>query len=258
MSKTTVNMVVLAIFFISLGIGRASMAGVAGSVHDFSTGGTSGFRALNEDEVCIFCHTPHGGEYQDVSGNRVPLWNKDLTAQENATYTMYGQTTPESDTYNAKPLSAWAPITGKPLGISLLCLSCHDGVATSEIDVVINYSPDGPISMPANMDAIADLGAASPPHRNPNIGQDLSNDHPISILYNNAPPTLVSADTATRGNVAGLKDPSLIDVSLKLFNGRIECATCHDPHDDGALAGKAPFLRMSNAGSAMCTSCHIR
>lgn len=249
MSKTTVNMVVLAIFFISLGIGRDSMAGVAGSVHDFSTGGTSGFRSTNEDQVCIFCHTPHGGEYQDVSGNRVPLWNKDLTAQETATYQMYG-----SDTFNAGVAPYVSP-TGKPLGISLLCLSCHDGVATSEIDVVINYSPKGNILMDPNADAIADLAAFYPPYRNPNIGQNLSNDHPISIVYSTG---LVSADTLTRGNVAGLNDPSVINVSLKLFNSRIECATCHDPHEDGSLTGKAPFLRMSNAGSAMCRSCHIR
>ena len=239
MNKTTASMMVLIALVLMPGMGRDSVAGVAGSVHDFSTGGTSGFQATNEDEVCIFCHTPHGGVF-DVGGDPVPLWNKDLTLQQNATYQMYG-----SETFLAD-IAPYVSPTGKPLGISLLCLSCHDGVATSEINTVINYSPDGPILMP-EPNSIGELGFL-PSYRNPNIGQDLRNDHPISILYS---PGLAIAD-------GGLEDPTLINSSLKLFNSRLECATCHDPHEDGSLTGKAPFLRMSNAGSDMCRSCHLK
>jgi hypothetical protein len=201
--------------------------------------------------VCIFCHTPHGG-VSTGRGYVVPLWNKDLTLQEGATYTMYDSTSFDGDSsYDG----------GKPTGISLLCLSCHDGVATSEIQTVINYSPDGmPVMLEPN--SIGEL-LNPPPYRNPNIGTNLSNDHPVSFNYNAA---LVTADTATRGS-AGLNDPATVTSAtpLRLFrdktsslNERLECATCHDPHEDGSLTGKAPFLRMSNGGSTMCTTCHIK
>lgn len=39
---------------------------------------------------------------------------------------------------------------------------------------------------------------------------------------------------------------------LKLYNGRIECSTCHNPHDNAT----ASFLRKTNAGSAVCYTCH--
>lgn len=34
----------------------------------------------------------------------------------------------------------------------------------------------------------------------------------------------------------------------------VECASCHDPHTDQ----QATFLRISNAGSAVCLACHIK
>jgi len=37
-----------------------------------------------------------------------------------------------------------------------------------------------------------------------------------------------------------------------LFAGTMECASCHDVHDNGI----APFLRLSNDASAMCLTCH--
>jgi hypothetical protein len=97
----------------------SATATVLGSVHDFSTGGTSGFQSTNEDEVCIFCHTPHGG-IATVGTSKVPLWNRTLNLNE--AFTMY-----DSQTFNGDT----SYVGGKPTGMSLLCLSCHDGVSTS-------------------------------------------------------------------------------------------------------------------------------
>jgi predicted CXXCH cytochrome family protein len=33
----------------------------------------------------------------------------------------------------------------------------------------------------------------------------------------------------------------------------VECASCHDPHTENAT-----FLRISNAGSAVCLACHTK
>ncbi|MBK8767589.1 MAG: hypothetical protein IPM01_24440 [Burkholderiaceae bacterium] len=44
----------------------------------------------------------------------------------------------------------------------------------------------------------------------------------------------------------------------------VECASCHDPHvSEGASAANgqvagATFLRISNAGSAVCLACHVK
>jgi hypothetical protein len=48
--------------------------------------------------------------------------------------------------------------------------------------------------------------------------------------------------------------------SLMLFNGRLECASCHDVHNtftaaDGVGVGY-PLLRVSKGGSAICLTCH--
>ncbi|OGW17121.1 MAG: hypothetical protein A2X56_00265 [Nitrospirae bacterium GWC2_57_13] len=202
-------------------------AGVSGSKHDFSIGGTSGFQADTETEVCIFCHTPHGA-------SDVPLWNKTTNSTG---YTMYNSTV-------SSTLDATVPTA--PTGVSLLCMSCHDGV--SAINVVVNYGPNGPISMPAASDQLGDL--SYPPSRNPNLTKDLSNDHPVSFIFDT---NLITLDAA--GGPAQLKLPV---APLKLFVGKLECATCHDPHEEGKSTGTTPFLRMSNAGSDMCLTCHIK
>jgi predicted CXXCH cytochrome family protein len=82
------------------------------------------------------------------------------------------------------------------------------------------------------------------------MGTDLTDDHPISFTYN----------AALAGDDGGLVDPETtasglggtIEADL-LFNGRLECASCHDPHDE---LGNDRMLRLSNAGSAFCLACH--
>lgn len=244
MKKSHIVFTLLVFSLIMLVSGPAS-ATIAGSVHDFSTGGTSGFQATNEDEVCIFCHTPHGGLANDPAGTTVklPLWNRNLNY--GGSFTMY-----DSQTFNGDTTY----ISGKPTGMSLLCLSCHDGVST--INGIINYSSDAnPIIMsgiPPN-DQIGDL--SYPTSRDPNIGSDLSNDHPVSFIYNDALATtdggLHMPETVTAPGTPA--EPLVLFGNLN--NRRLECPTCHDAHEYGE-PDKIPFLRMNNAGSGMCLKCH--
>jgi len=109
-------------------------------------------------------------------------------------------------------------------GISALCLSCHDG--TTFVD-----------AFGGNVGAttITTINAAA------DIGLDLTDDHPVMMAY----PT----DWATTGD---FNDPGALS-SGQVFSGNVECASCHDPHDQSTY-GK--FLRADNAGSALCLDCH--
>ena len=79
-----------------------------------------------------------------------------------------------------------------------------------------------------------------------NLGTDLRNDHPISIVYD------VGQDAAFNAKAA------VASGGLRLFGDgttdRVQCASCHNPHNNT----NAPFLRISNAASALCTTCHIK
>jgi predicted CXXCH cytochrome family protein len=51
-----------------------------------------------------------------------------------------------------------------------------------------------------------------------------------------------------------LKDPSLITPPVELENGKLQCTSCHDPHDN--TNGK--FLVTTRQNSDLCLSCHDR
>lgn len=214
-----------------------SYAGISGSNHDFSIFGASQFSGTftgDNDEVCVYCHTPHG-----TTGAAVPLWNKSLAFPDG--FTVYS-----SDTLDSIP-------SATPSNISLLCLSCHDGV--SAINSVLNSpGPNSPGIVATGFDQIGDLGPLGQ-YMNigggtPGVGApvDLSNDHPVSMDYDPV------ADTA-------LESTPLNGLDARLRNGKVECITCHDPHNGSNGAnptGEVEFLVMSNTGSAMCFSCHIK
>ena len=118
---------------------------------------------------------------------------------------------------------------GQPEGASKLCLSCHDGATAID-------------DFGGNEENFADVKIA--PDRTSNLGTDLRDDHPIGIEY--PPPGL-----------EGYNDPSsLVGVQTVLVNGveRVECTSCHNPHDDSL----GMFLRRTTAGSALCLECHDR
>ena len=183
---------------------------VVNTVHNLSVTGPGGIKATSETEVCIFCHTPHN------SNPKGPLWNRN---DPGVTYILYNSTTVQA-------------VPGQPDGSSVLCLSCHDG--TIALGNVLNRSSD--ISFSG--------GVTKMPVGKSNLTSDLSDDHPISFLYNSA---LTVAD-------GQLKDPSAISYPVTLENGKVQCTSCHDPHknvyDD--------FLVATTQFSDLCFKCHDR
>jgi len=187
---------------------------VTSSKHNMST--RSGL--TNYGEVCVYCHTPHGGGTQNA-----PLWNRTFGA---GPYQMYN---------NSYSSTIDMTVAASPQGVSLACLSCHDG--TIGLDVIINR-PNADTSM-------AGSGNTMPLNAGQffaNLGTDLRNDHPISITYDNV------ADPAFNAPTGGKVD------ILPLYTGRVECGTCHNPHN----TTNTPFLRKANSSSNLCKTCHIK
>lgn len=187
---------------------------VAGSKHNMST--RSGLRDWGE--VCVYCHTPHGGQTQNA-----PLWNRNFGA---GPYTMYN---------NAYSSTIDMTVATSPQGVSLACLSCHDG--TIGLDVIINKPNADTTIVPLNATMPANAGQFFA-----NLGTDLRNDHPISVTYDNV------ADPAFIAPTSGKVD------ILPLYTGRVECGTCHNPHNTTFT----PFLRKANSSSNLCRTCHIK
>ncbi|MCF8056395.1 MAG: cytochrome c3 family protein [Desulfocapsa sp.] len=137
--------------------------------HDLSATGPGEYKALTEERICVFCHTPHNATPFS------PLWNKELKPM---VYKLY-----ESSTLSAVP--------GQPSGPSRLCLSCHDGtIALGEIVNPPAGAPTDGIHM-----TIDRLSSG----RRTFLSTDISNDHPVSFNYYDALPNSEMADTVPFG-----------------------------------------------------------
>ena len=203
----TVRALLVSVFGLVFGLyGGTAFATITGSDHDMSGD------AYGTTEICAVCHTPHNA----VEFTAGPLWDRELTI---SSFTLY---TSPLGTLNAGALA-------QPAGASKLCLGCHDGTVAME-----NFG--GITGAGTLMQTINPLR---------NFGTDLSNDHPISFLYNDS---VVGGDT-------GLNAEGTIPAGW-LISGSVECASCHDVHNN---AGGAPFLlRASNTvpASGLCLTCH--
>jgi hypothetical protein len=195
-------------------------------------------------EICIFCHTPHdamiGGD-----ASVAPLWNHTITT---AAYNLYFSPTAD------------APVMS-PTGLSKLCLSCHDG--TIAID---NHS--GRVGTVFIGPPGSGFG-----HEGGFIGTNLGDDHPISFTYDTALAVIDNELNDPVTTPSGLPGGGSIADDM-LFNGRVECTTCHDVHVRRNYSSPACWgchvvdgqwytpplqtlsLRKSNQGSALCLTCH--
>ena len=88
-------------------------------------------------EVCVYCHTPHGANQSTAA----PLWNRTMKSNVYQTYDLLG--TP----------GLTQPVT-QPGVASLTCLSCHDG--TTAVDSIINMPGSGRYNPAANRETVED------------------------------------------------------------------------------------------------------
>ncbi len=204
-------------------------------------------RAGDDSATCIFCHAPQG---ERIESARPPRWQRN--GQGEAQFSIYAVTGVEP-----------SAIEG---GASLLCLSCHDATQAP----VVGGSPyDHPVGVPY-------AGVAGPRSPLPSL------QAPQAIDAGTRAHDLRAPTRASSSAVAGFRSPSrgVIDdrtvwwvatspnsarrsrSDLPLYSAAesllapgaaptIECATCHDPHNNNAM-----FLRIANESSRLCLSCH--
>ena len=241
-------------------------------------------KATSETQICVFCHTPHA-----ASATAKPLWNRKVEGDGyTQSYVLY-----DSTTLDAKQVQGSLQ---QPGGSSKLCLSCHDGtVAIGNVNVLNG------VSKSADAKTVASIGTTTSGSGGPNgnfmptgdgagtgftrnLGTDLTNDHPISISYND---TLANRDgelrtPSTNSTLIGVRTPTN-KPKLKLEKTgaaganleQVQCATCHDPHirETDSSVGNQKFLRLNrfqhqdppsstgfnsadNTGDIICLACH--
>jgi hypothetical protein len=234
---------------------------VASTKHNLSVAGPGTVVSTDQNQVCVFCHTPHGAT--NLPG--APLWNRDLSTQTYTTYT--------SSSLDAEIIAGQLE---QPAGASKLCLSCHDGsmaigmvnVAGGEVDVNI---PMSGVGIGGEMPAGAGLQTGF----TRNLGTDLTNDHPISLTFDT---NLANVDGELRDPAStpevGLRSPGVkpqfpLEATGPAGAPQLQCVSCHDPHLADGADGPNKFLRgnrlqqLEPVGGAfdadadlVCLACH--
>lgn len=242
------------------------------------SGTTPSNHSADTAEICVFCHTPHGGD----NGAAVPIWNRKLgpngagAAAASSGYIRYSAL--GTTTFDASE----APIGS----VSIACLSCHDG--TQAIDNVINMPGSGGYNFATgtrigNFVGGDQAGGKLGDYKLvvQNLTTDLSNDHPVSMQFGgggisvatpkpaqtvdpdfripevkDAPPTssLQKLWWIESGGNSLSAGRDRMDVILYTRNDvvggggvnqpTVECGSCHDPHN----VQNQTFLRISNGG----------
>ena len=203
-----------------------------------ATGGT--------DQVCIFCHTPHSATPD------TPLWSRPDPAT--ASFPLYAQPLVIAGTLGGDPSGQVtrsqytnADPSAYPNGASRLCLSCHDGVTA--IGILRDNTT-------INMLGGSNLNDFSSP-----AVIDLSTSHPTSFVYDGN----VLADLITFYGAGTYILPDTADAVDTPLDGqnRMQCTTCHDPHNDTELdgGGLPPFWRQTSVVFTdeyddVCNACH--
>lgn len=243
----TVAVVVMMITMVStLSFAKAPKSAIANTKHDLRTGVAGGKQwSAASYTLCSFCHVAHkvGNPIiaNPVSGNLAPakagplLWNHEFSSQAN-----YGVYT--SDTfagYQTDIADVGAGNTGTTVAVSNLCLSCHDGTiaVNSFYESVGNSTYNG------------DIPEKTVTLTGTDVIFDMTQQHPVNFTYNSS--------LATK---AGLLQPaSLTSVDgageIPLFSGKMQCATCHDPHNGASSIFEQNFP--AQASGSFCTYCHL-
>lgn len=243
-------------------------ARIVGSSHDLSNvGNKTGSQAAtlfanggdNLKRICIYCHHTHnafaatgnlGSSYSATVGvlTHSPLWNHNLAA---TSFTGYDNGirmganavngTDKRHALNAHDAGGGTRIAG----VSLLCMSCHDGVVAMN---TYSQATGSPLNAAEGDGSAISTTAA--------FKGTLNNHHPMGFNYADvqaedkeiaAPTVVVTPDS----------DITIGDL-LCGANSTMECVTCHDVHNVRNQVGAERFLWRTNDQSNFCLTCHLK
>jgi predicted CXXCH cytochrome family protein len=274
----------ITLFFLLAGLAIATNASaqfshiknIVGSAHDLSITGAGPVKAaqggIYGTQVCFYCHTPHPSS---SAPNQPPLWNHTLSTV--STYGVYSSPTFDAvvPSTNIADLGLTNVTTGGAT-VSNLCLSCHDATIApnSTYGKIYGSETYGTTTVTSGVpDAGLGPGVLVPVISvSHDVISNLAKVHPVNFTYDAtlagkvtglAVPTqtllgsagslaglmyVVTASTANGGALPLFPTPGLTAVAPKM-----QCATCHDVHDNTT---NSPFLRDSLTGSQLCLDCH--
>ncbi len=220
--------------------------GIVGTSHDLSSAGRGASfgdlaeQTTGQDRICIYCHAPHNTMPVGSNGRYTytPLWNHAVTAQ---VYNTYSNGTDEPNgTQHASYAEALA---AQPGSVSMLCLSCHDGtVATNAYGGWVPGQATGAGDRKIAAGTRASIGA----------GGDLSNHHPVGMPYDPNLDSELYPATTTVNAKAGVS----LTINDLLWNGNVECTSCHDVHNTQNAGWK--FVWADEHNSGLCLTCHAK
>jgi hypothetical protein len=239
------------------------------------------------EEVCVYCHTPHGAN----ANVQIPLWNRTIRTTTYTTYNQLGTSTLTQAVSQPGPNSlACLSCHDGQVGIdSVINMPGSGGYnvnqATEQSNTFLDAWKDGADGaahmglsttnrqescLACHSSGAGALGRRATDFEVFAIGTDLRNDHPVGVRFPAAGPGVdFRAPTATRIGVAwfdtdGNTRPDTNEV--RMYDSgegfEVECASCHDPHGvPSAGTGSTfnrTFLRVTNAGSQLCLTCHTK
>lgn len=260
---------------IALNLTGAAFAGIQGSKHDLGVGVPEA-----NGEVCVFCHTPHGAN----TGASAPLWNKTLST---ATYLRYSDLntatldgsevavgsvslaclschdgTQAMDVVINKPGSGGYNAAGSEISTTLVTNMSGSPVPMLGTDL----QDDHPISIDYAGGACQGVLADCDPATQPTGDSDfVEAQYALLNTKNQWWVDVPSYATDAAGAVIEAGTPNVREKTDMIlytrdFSGTegpsVECASCHDPHED--TARPVSFLRIANANSGVCLACHIK
>jgi hypothetical protein len=235
----------------------AGTPGIVGSAHDFTVGKSAAYSwnvsttshgtTSPTNYTCQVCHTPHGADTTSAVGRNVPLWGHYTST---ATYTQFVDPSGE---LTAAEGSATVPT---PSGVSLACLSCHDGTVAINQEAGTNNFLGGT--------AVATGSSGGLPTW-ADLGTNLQATHPISVNYPSFT-FLNPTSTALGAAAVGTWPTATPTIASMLYNGKVECASCHDVHNQiGDAPNDSHLLKIGLAqtdstgrGDLLCRTCHIK
>jgi hypothetical protein len=232
-------------------------SGIVNSSHDlrvFQNGGQT------NNQVCIFCHTPHRSAEQNL------IWNHAL-GSGNYSFGAAGPSgaTGRATTTAGTPLPSTTTAFGS--GPTKMCMSCHDGsVAIGALNNIGDGVSGAILTTPGTLSGQSVQIASAT--------GGMGGNHPVAIpypdrasaSYNGITSGVTSGFGAAVGSGGWADVASIQGAGVRLHGGPaagtfgMECTSCHDPHNNAVAitegeSGKY-FLRVSGDNSNLCLACH--